>query len=101
VVYQRDNELIDAILKSITEWLHISRSVAPRIQDAIVWLAYENLLLTTYVHGDTSEFHHTPVVMDAQSMLTTILTGPHVFRGLGEVITDVLVSGTHRETPEK
>jgi hypothetical protein len=101
VVYQRDNEFIDAMLKSGTECLHISRSVAPRIQDAIVWLAYENLLLTTYVHGDTSEYYHTSAVMNAQSMLTTILTGPHVFRGLGEVMTDVLASGTHRATPEK
>jgi hypothetical protein len=63
VVYQRDNEFIDAMLKSSTECLHISRGVAPRIQDAIVWLTYENLLLTTYVHRDTSEFHHTPSAM--------------------------------------
>jgi hypothetical protein len=101
VVYQRDNEFIDAMLKSSLECLHISRSVAPRIQDAIVWLAYENLLLTTYVHGDTSEFYHTSAVMYAQSLLTTISTGPHVFRGLGDVITDVLASGIHREIPEK
>jgi hypothetical protein len=39
--------------------------------------------------------------MDTQSMLTTISTGPRVFRGLGDVITDVLASGIHRETPEK
>lgn len=101
VVYQRDNEFIDAMLKSSTECLHISRGVVPRIQDATVWLAYENLLLTTYVHGDISEFHRITVVMDAQSMLTTISTGPRVFRGLGDVITDVLVSGIHPETPEK
>jgi hypothetical protein len=97
VLPRRDNDFIDAMLKCSTDCLHIAREVAPGIQDAIVWLAYENLLLTTYVHGDTSEFLHASAPMNVQSMLTAVLTGPHVFRRLGDVITDVFASGIHRE----
>jgi hypothetical protein len=71
VLPRRDNEFIDAMLKCSTDCLHIAREVAPGIQDGIVWLAYENLLLTTYVHGDTSEFRHASALMDARNMLTT------------------------------
>jgi hypothetical protein len=84
-----------------TECLHITRGVVPRIHDAVVWVTLENPLLTTYIPGDTIRFGHASVMIDAKSMPTTISEGPRVYRGLLDVMTDVLALGIHCESPEK
>lgn len=46
---------INSLYVNSLECRKIARHVAP-MNDALVWLTYENVILTTYMHGDSSEY---------------------------------------------
>lgn len=49
-----DDEFIFNLYSSSLDCRTLARSSSP-INDALVWLGYENVVLTTYMHGDSSE----------------------------------------------
>ena len=51
---QRD-EFVHTMFRCSTCCLQIAREVAPLVNDLMVWLSYENLLLTISIQGDASE----------------------------------------------
>lgn len=51
----RRDDFVHTMFRCSTCCLQIVREVAPQINDPTVWLAYENLLLTTSIQGDASK----------------------------------------------
>lgn len=81
--------------------LQIAREIAPGVNDLMVWLSYENLLLTMSIQGDASESKRELKIIHAlNDSLTQLLytTGPNVWRRLGDLSTDVYALGIHRES---
>lgn len=46
---------INRLYTSSLDCRRIARDIAP-MSDALLWLTYENVILTTYMHGDSSEY---------------------------------------------
>lgn len=56
----RDNhrdEFVHTMFRCSTCCLQIAREIAPQVNDPMVWLSYENLLLTMSIQGYASELH--------------------------------------------
>ncbi|OQE44564.1 hypothetical protein PENCOP_c002G02758 [Penicillium coprophilum] len=70
-------EFVHIMFRCSTCCLQIAREIAPQVNDLMVWLSYENLLLTMSIQGDAS---------------------PNVWRRLGDLTTDVCALGLHRES---
>ena len=51
----RRDEFVHTMFRCSTCCLQIAREVAPLVNDPMVWLSYENLLLTISIQGDASE----------------------------------------------
>jgi hypothetical protein len=54
----RRDDFVHSMFRCSTCCLQIVREVAPQINDPTVWLAYENLLLTTSIQGDASKSYN-------------------------------------------
>lgn len=52
---EKREDFVQAMFRCSTTCLRLVRDIAPQINDATVWLAYENLLLTMSIHGDASK----------------------------------------------
>ncbi|KAJ6160299.1 hypothetical protein N7470_003695 [Penicillium chermesinum] len=71
------DEFVNTMFRCSTCCLQLAREIAPQVNDPMVWLSYENLLLTMSIQGDAS---------------------PNVWRRLGDLSTDVYALGVHRES---
>lgn len=94
---------IHTMFRCSTCCLQIAREIAPGVNDPMVWLAYENLLLTMSIQGDASESWKNIVCAQRfirHALLTQYLytAGPNVWRRLGDLATDVYALGIHRES---
>ena len=94
---------VHTMFRCSTCCLQIAREISPGVNDPMVWLSYENLLLTMSIQGDASESQDD--IVGAQryirdELLTQLLytTGPNVWRRLGDLATDVYALGIHRES---
>lgn len=73
--------------------LRLARELAPETTDLMVWLAHENLQLTTLFEGDASE---SSVPETSSSHIHSVL-GLGVWRRVGDLATDLLALGLNRE----
>jgi hypothetical protein len=58
--HSKDNsrdEFVHTMFRCSTCCLKMSREIAPGVKDPMVWLSFENLLLTMSIQGDASESH--------------------------------------------
>lgn len=53
----RRDEFVHTMFRCSTCCLQIAREIAPQVNDPMVWLSYENLLLTISIQGDASKLH--------------------------------------------
>lgn len=53
---EKRDDFVQAMFRCSTSCLRLVRDIAPQVNDAMVWLAYENLLLTMSIQGDASQF---------------------------------------------
>lgn len=54
----RDDEFIREMNRCSKLSLRLARDLAPQATDLMIWLAHENLQLTTTIEGDASEYYH-------------------------------------------
>lgn len=96
-----DGAFIQDMVWYSTLTLRLARDLAPQSTDVIIWLANENAQLRSFLEGDASESHH------ANSVDCGILIdfpGLGVWRLVGDLTTDLLALGFHREatySPER
>ncbi|KAJ5198565.1 uncharacterized protein N7498_007682 [Penicillium cinerascens] len=83
----RRDEFVHTMFRCSTCCMQIAREIAQQINDLMVWLSYENLLLTMSIQGDASELHD-----------DKFGARPNVWRRLGDLTTDVYALGIHRES---
>ncbi|KAI3341531.1 hypothetical protein F4824DRAFT_515086 [Ustulina deusta] len=72
----RHKEFIRQIIWCSNTSLRLAHELAPQMNDLIIWLAYENLQLTSILKGDE---------------------GLQVWRRFGDLATDIFALGLHRE----
>jgi hypothetical protein len=71
----RDNrreEFVHTMFRCSTCCLQIAREIAPQVNDPMVWLSYENLLLTMSIQGDASELHDDSSRLHANTTRSTL-----------------------------
>lgn len=73
--------------------LRLARELAPETTDLMVWLAHENLQLTTFFEGDASECSGPEI----SSLHIHSVLGLGVWRRVGDLATDLLALGLNRE----
>lgn len=73
--------------------LRLARELAPETTDLMVWLAHENLQLTTLFEGDASECSGP----ETSSLHIHSVLGLSVWRWVGDLATDLLALGLNRE----
>lgn len=73
--------------------LRLARELSPQSTDLMIWLAHENLQLTTHFEGDASK-----CLLGEKGTQDSQFVGLAVWRRVGDIATDILAMGLNRET---